>query len=370
MTSCTGPCWSFLSTGLKKTWESFPKGPGSPMRTLDDTVLLTLPELQFAQDCCGLYKTREEHSNAFSDDLSGRHSVDSPAADDCTPTSLHGGSISEGAGRPGEDSNEGTPGVHAEVAPRGRRRSISRTTVWRLLVKGMHRGRRYMVAAKAKLAESRRTGRVRSAGAESLPAMQLPDTSSDSSARSVCSFSSRGSAGSGSSVSSPACGSACSSSSTAASEGEGADSRARLADGIVVKQPEDGSCLFHSIAFGLGDRTSGSMLRKQIVAFIVAHPSLKIANTTIREWIRMTSGKSPEAYTKEMTYRGTWGGALELAVAARIKGVNIDVYERFEGRFRCITTFKESPAGRTVNLLYSTEPCRHYDALLLRKAPR
>lgn len=143
-----------------------------------------------------------------------------------------------------------------------------------------------------------------------------------------------------------------------------------LVEAIVIKQPEDGSCLFHSIAYGLGDDTSAETLRKQIVAFIVAKPSLNIANTTIKEWIGMTSGKSPGEYTRELTYKGTWGGALELAIAARIKGVNIHVYERCGGKFRRITAFGEHSASRTVNILYNTEPCRHYDALYIRNSEK
>jgi len=226
-----------------------------------------------------------------------------------------------------------------------------------------------MVAVKTMFVESRRITRVRTL--EPLPAMQLSDNASDSGVRSDSSHSSRASSSSSSSASStssPACRSICSSASTAASACEDSPSRFQLVDGVVVKQPEDGACLFHSIAFGLADNTSGATLRKQIVAFILAHPSVKIANTTIKEWIRMTSGKTLEAYAAELTHSRTWGGALELAVAARIKRVSIDVYERRDARFCCITTFKESSSSSTVNLLYSTEPCRHYDALTLGKA--
>lgn len=143
---------------------------------------------------------------------------------------------------------------------------------------------------------------------------------------------------------------------------------ARLVDATIVKQPKDGTCLFHSIAHGLGDGTSGIALRKQIVNFILTQPSTQIASTTVKDWIKMTAGKSPHAYTKELACQGAWGGALELAIAARIKCINIDVYERCGTKYRCVTTFKEPGARRTVSVLYNTKPFRHYDALVVQKA--
>ena len=44
--------------------------------------------------------------------------------------------------------------------------------------------------------------------------------------------------------------------------------------------------------------------------------------------MHITTGKSPGDYTWELAQSQTWGGALEMAVAARIKSVNIHVYER------------------------------------------
>jgi len=143
-----------------------------------------------------------------------------------------------------------------------------------------------------------------------------------------------------------------------------AESSAAVA-GVVFKQPEDGSCLFHSIAHGLQDGTAGEDLRKQVAEVIEDEPSLKIANTSVGEWVAMSTGKSPQAHAHEL-YRGdVWGGALELAVAAKVKGVNIHVYEQCPGGFHCITAFNEPTAKRTVNVVYQTEPCRHYDALSL-----
>lgn len=59
---------------------------------------------------------------------------------------------------------------------------------------------------------------------------------------------------------------------------------------------------------------------------------------------------------------------MELAVAARLKRVNIHVFEHCEGRFRCVASFNEPAATRNLSLAYRTEPCRHYDALLMAGA--
>lgn len=138
-------------------------------------------------------------------------------------------------------------------------------------------------------------------------------------------------------------------------------------EGFLVRQPQDGSCLFHSIAYGLGDGTRAERLRQEIAAFIGQRPSLLIANTTIKEWVRLTAGTTPLAYTKELEKESTWGGALEMAVAAQIRNVHIDVYERCEDKYKRITRFSNPSATRAVNVVYRTKPCRHYDALCLRE---
>lgn len=141
-----------------------------------------------------------------------------------------------------------------------------------------------------------------------------------------------------------------------------------MVEGVLVKQPEDGSCLFHSIAYGLDDGTHAEALRAQIVACIGEKPSLQIAKTSIEEWVRLAAGTTTHAYTQELSHRNTWGGALEMAVAAQIKGVNINVYERCGSRYRRISSFTNPAASRTVSVVYRTKPCRHYDALRLRSS--
>ena len=56
----------------------------------------------------------------------------------------------------------------------------------------------------------------------------------------------------------------------------------------VVRQPGDGSCLFHSMAYGLGG-TSASSLRREIADWIAANPRLEIAETPVSDWVRWDS---------------------------------------------------------------------------------
>ena len=45
-----------------------------------------------------------------------------------------------------------------------------------------------------------------------------------------------------------------------------------------------GSCLFHSMAYGIGG-VSASSLRPQIGAFIAKNPNLEIAETPLKDWV-------------------------------------------------------------------------------------
>jgi len=141
-----------------------------------------------------------------------------------------------------------------------------------------------------------------------------------------------------------------------------------IVSGTIVEQPKDGSCLFHSIAHGLDDRTCSSELRRDIAAFIAARPSEKIANTSIEDWVKMVTGQNHQSYAKLLADPDTWGGDLELAVATRIMDVNINVFEPQEpkGHFRCIASFgRPGRPGGTVDVVYHSKPWRHYDALLV-----
>ena len=141
----------------------------------------------------------------------------------------------------------------------------------------------------------------------------------------------------------------------------------------VVRQPGDGSCLFHSLVYGLGVHTpSGGMrLRHELADWIGSHGDETISDTPLREWVRWDSGCSLAEYAQRMRSGGSWGGAIEMAACARAKGVNIHVYERQLGGlagFKRIASFTPADGPqrpgtvREVHVLYAGGV--HYDALL------
>merc|ERR1712137_1037653 len=133
-------------------------------------------------------------------------------------------------------------------------------------------------------------------------------------------------------------------------------------NGKVVPQPGDGSCLFHSLAYGL-QSTNASRLRAEIADYIMANPDSLVADNPIRDWVLWDSGLDTASYAKSMRTGSRWGGAVELAVCAKTKGVRVDVYERGRSGFVRISSFDGGggPGSGVVNLCYGGRV--HYDAL-------
>eukprot|EP00927_Polykrikos_kofoidii_P022939 TRINITY_DN21274_c0_g1_i2.p1 TRINITY_DN21274_c0_g1~~TRINITY_DN21274_c0_g1_i2.p1 ORF type:complete len:441 (+),score=64.96 TRINITY_DN21274_c0_g1_i2:28-1323(+) len=140
------------------------------------------------------------------------------------------------------------------------------------------------------------------------------------------------------------------------------------ANARIVSQPPDGSCLFHSLSFGLGDGSDAAALRLEISTFIAENPDLRIAGTALKDWVRFDSGGGVDAYAADVA-GGTWGGGIEMEVFVRLKVVNVHVYEACTGGYRRICCFDAGPkAQRTLTVLYRERGSRgmeHYDALIL-----
>jgi len=142
------------------------------------------------------------------------------------------------------------------------------------------------------------------------------------------------------------------------------EKRKLVRNGRVVPQPGDGSCLFHSLAHGLGS-VSASELRARLADYITSHPDVEVAGNPIKDWVLWDSGLDTTTYAKSMRSGSRWGGAVELAVCAKVQRVQVDVYERSAGGFIRISSFETDgcAALSTVNLLYGGRV--HYDALVL-----
>ena len=112
----------------------------------------------------------------------------------------------------------------------------------------------------------------------------------------------------------------------------------------IVRQPGDGSCLFHSMSYGLKNGYRADKLRSEICEYIRTNPKCKISDTELNEWIKWDSKISCNDYARKMS-SGTWGGGIEMAVTSILFKCNIHVYERcFEG-YKRISAFDypESP---------------------------
>ena len=57
----------------------------------------------------------------------------------------------------------------------------------------------------------------------------------------------------------------------------------------VVRQPGDGSCLFHSLSHGLRDGSSASSLRREVASFISENPGLMISDSPLKDWVRLAT---------------------------------------------------------------------------------
>mgnify|MGYP003695019425 CR=1 FL=1 len=140
-----------------------------------------------------------------------------------------------------------------------------------------------------------------------------------------------------------------------------------LRGGRVIKQPGDGSCLFHSLAYGISggtaSRGAASSLRREICQYMASNADLVIADSPLRDWIKWESNISVRAYARRMS-RGGWGGAIEMAACSHLKNINVHVYERAgrRGGFKRISCFDRPGSHRTVHILYGGRV--HYDALV------
>lgn len=137
--------------------------------------------------------------------------------------------------------------------------------------------------------------------------------------------------------------------------------RARL-----IRQPGDGSCLFHSLCYGLqrvkNEHGHASSLRRELMHFIRRNAQLEIAGDTIEEWVKWDSRSSVNSYAQRMSVQG-WGGGIEMAACSRLKNVNVHVYEsrRSDQGFKRISCFDCPEARKTIHVLYQGGV--HYDAI-------
>lgn len=135
-----------------------------------------------------------------------------------------------------------------------------------------------------------------------------------------------------------------------------------LKNARIIPQPGDGSCLFHSLSYGLKS-TNASKLRAEIADFIASNPDAQVSGNPIKDWVLWDTGMKVAAYASSMRTGSRWGGAVELAVCAQLKQVGIHIFEKGQKGFKQISKFGDDgqTAGRIVRLHYGGRV--HYDAL-------
>lgn len=133
----------------------------------------------------------------------------------------------------------------------------------------------------------------------------------------------------------------------------------------VIRQPGDGSCLFHSLSHGLRDGSTASNLRKQLVTFIRGNESLVICDSPLSDWIKWDTGLSVPEYAQRMADESQWGGGIEMAVVSHMKQASVHVFERDResGGHKRISTFQGGSGKKVIRICYQGGV--HYDALEL-----
>jgi len=136
----------------------------------------------------------------------------------------------------------------------------------------------------------------------------------------------------------------------------------------IARMPGDGSCLFHSIAFGLntlGYSEAGHTVRQRVANFIADRPDFEITGTPLRSWVEWDSQMTVSSYAARLLAGNCWGGAIEMAACSQIFAIDVAVYEEDRnGSYSRISDFitDKQPYG-AVLVLYSGRS--HYDAVQL-----
>jgi hypothetical protein len=139
--------------------------------------------------------------------------------------------------------------------------------------------------------------------------------------------------------------------------------RGQVVQGKIEKMPPDGSCLFHSLAFGLGSVDSHE-LRQEICDFIQANPAVVVAGRPLQDWVSWEAGQTVLAYASAMRSRDKWAGPIEIAVVVFLKRVHVHIYREVAGEgFQRICEFDDVGgqvcSAKVLSVVYSPG---HYDA--------
>ena len=139
----------------------------------------------------------------------------------------------------------------------------------------------------------------------------------------------------------------------------------------VVKQPGDGSCLFHCLNYGLSGNSSSEdamTLRARLAKHIRDNASTYYGVAPLCQWVAMERGMGCKEYADEIEKSG-WGGAIELAVFAKAWHARIQTYTAATSSgggtvFRPMAAFGEVGCSPRIRLLFGGG--NHYDVIVPR----
>ena len=127
----------------------------------------------------------------------------------------------------------------------------------------------------------------------------------------------------------------------------------------IIKQPGDGNCLFHSLAYGIGN-ISYNQLKKKIINWIKNNKNNNISGIPLKNWIMWETNLNIENYCNRLE-NGMWGGAIEILICSQIENINIYVFEKKNKFFNNISSFEVEHPHKKIALLYYGRV--HYDYL-------
>jgi hypothetical protein len=151
--------------------------------------------------------------------------------------------------------------------------------------------------------------------------------------------------------------------------------------GERFRTDKNGACLFRSLSHFL-PHTTEMGVRKNIMAFLVAHPYFKVKNTPIWQWI-LWDDKDVAMANREVGVQpsqdrihaivtnyaarilaGEWGGAIDLTLGGHLYGFNVHSYEALpDGGFERVAVYPNKTATSTICVLHNQS---HYEGFIPR----
>lgn len=96
----------------------------------------------------------------------------------------------------------------------------------------------------------------------------------------------------------------------------------------------------------------------------IKDPGFAVPGNPVSDWVLWDSGEDPASYARSMRAGSRWGGAMEIALCAKLRHAFIEIFERRSDHFVRIASFGDSRAANRIRLLYGGRV--HYDAIETR----